>query len=622
LNQTRHLINGIILATIIQTVWAQTAGTGAITGTVTDPTGAVVQHVEIDIISETTGERRRSVTGTDGVYRFSLLPPGSYRLQASTSGFKVAVRSGLPVRVTETTGLDIKLELGSQEQIVSVVAAPELTQTDSNALGRVTDERSETNLPLVSRNFTQIIGLSPGVSVGLTDATELGTGSGGMTNLTNEALSVNGARSHDNNFQMDGAPSNDLFARTSQSGGIAIPNPDSIAQFKVQTGQYDASYGRNAGANVDVVTKSGTNEFHENLFEFFRNEDLNANNFFFNEAGVPRGILRQNQFGGTLGGPIVNDKLLFFGSYQGTRQLNGVTSGCSATFVGAPLTNDRSAAGLGAIFGGQTGAEGGVAVARNGSNINPVALTLLNLKLPNGTYVFPTPQQVVNGVGQYAFSTPCTYDSNQFITNIEYLQSAKSKLTAKFFFSNASSSQSLLYDNVPGSPISLSPDYRNLSLTHDYVFSPTILNQLEFGFHRIAVNTADKSAFTFPEIGSTVIPQSKDYAYIDLGQEAVGAYEITFQSSNAYTLQDTLTYNHGRHNLRIGGGFTRTDMTLNFIISSGLQFLSFPDLLLGESAAQNGSAYSNIYLSADLPGQLNRKWIVWNLPHIFRTISS
>lgn len=206
-----------------------------------------------------------------------------------------------------------------------------------------------------------------------------------MSNHTNDGLSVNGARVYDNNLQMDGVSSNDLIASGSNSGGTAIPNPDSIVEFKVLTGQYDASYGRNAGAAVNVVTKTGTNEFHGSLFEFFRNEALNANSFFFNAVGVRRGLLRQNQFGGTLGGPVKKDRILFFTSYQGTHQLNGIAPGASTSFIGAPLTNDRSAAALGALYGGQTGALGGVAVAPDGSNINPIALKLLNLKLPDGS---------------------------------------------------------------------------------------------------------------------------------------------------------------------------------------------------------------------------------------------
>jgi outer membrane receptor protein involved in Fe transport len=593
--------------------WAQTANTGAVTGTVKDSSGAVVQNAEVVIVSEATAAKRRATTGTDGIYRVPLLPPGSYRVEASTSGFKLAVRPGVPVRVTETTGLDIELEVGSTNEAVTVQGTPQLTQTDSNALGRVTDEKSVESLPLVSRNFTQIIGLSPGVSVGLTDATQLGTGNGGMVNFTNEDLSVNGARNYDNNFQMDGVGANDQIAFQFNSGGVAIPNPDSISEFKVLTGQYDASYGRNAGANVDVVTKSGSNQLHGNLFEFFRNEDLNANTFFFNADGVPRGILRQNQFGGTIGGPIKKDKLLFFGSYQGTRQLNGVASGCSATFVGPALTNDRSAPALGAIFGGQTGALGGVAVAPNGSNINPIALKLLNLKLPSGSYVVPTPQKIVNGEGQYAFSDPCTFHEDQFMTNVDFLPSAKSKLSAKFFFSDQGYTQTLPGGTVPGSPDVVTPGYRNLALTYEYIFSPTVLNQVEFGFHRIATKQNPSSSFNFPEIGSTVIPQSNALGAVYVGQETIGAAgSESSMSTNAYTLQDTVTLIHGRHNLRFGGGVTRTDARFYWFQGSYLILLSMPDLLLGQSAVQNGSPFSNVYLSVDSPGLVDSNYLVWN----------
>src|SRR3984957_7204197 len=189
MNRIQNFISISLLATLVQTGWGQTASTGAIRGTVIDPSGGVVQNVKVEIVSETSGAKRKVTTDNEGVYRFPLLPPGTYRLEASADGFKVAVRSGLPVTVTETTALDIRLEIGTPTQTVSVEAAPDLTQTDSNALGRVTDERSVSNLPLASRNFTQIIGLSPGVNVGLTDATELGTGSGGMAPWSNEGLS-------------------------------------------------------------------------------------------------------------------------------------------------------------------------------------------------------------------------------------------------------------------------------------------------------------------------------------------------------------------------------------------------------------------------------------------------
>ena len=159
-------------------------------------------------------------------------------------------------------------------------------------------------------------------------------------------------RSIDNNFQVNGLQVNDLNGSAGGSGGVPIPNPDTIQEFKVQTGQYDASFRRNAGANVDLVTKSGTNNFHGNVFEFFRNTSLNANDFFANEAGAARGQLNENQFGGTLGGPVIKNKLLFFGSYQGTRQKNGIATSCFSTEILPPLTDDRSALAIAQIFDG------------------------------------------------------------------------------------------------------------------------------------------------------------------------------------------------------------------------------------------------------------------------------
>ena len=212
-----------------------------------------------------------------------------------------------------------------------------------------------------------------------------------------DGIFVHGARSYDNNYELDGVSVNDVQGSGSSSGGIPIPNPDLIQEFKVQTGLYDAAYGRFGGANVSVVTKTGGNDFHGTVFEFWRNDVRNANDFFLNEAGQPRAALKQNQFGLTFGGKILKDKLFFFGSYEGTRQINGLASGqariaCTATLRTPPLTNDRSAGALGKLFGGKSGALGGVAVDSDGANINPVALELLNYKLPGGSYLVPTPQ--------------------------------------------------------------------------------------------------------------------------------------------------------------------------------------------------------------------------------------
>src|SRR5271170_4188128 len=181
-----------------------------------------------------------------------------------------------------------------------------MVQTDNSALGRVVNGSTITGLPLVTRNFAQIAGLSPGVAVGVYNAGELGLGGTALSQIapSNDGIFVHGARSYDNNFLLDGVSVSDVQGSAAGSGGIPIPNPDSIQEFKVQTGLYDAAYGRYAGANVSLVTKTGSNAFHGTVFEFFRNEVLNANDFFLNQTDQPRPVLKQNQFGFAFGGPI------------------------------------------------------------------------------------------------------------------------------------------------------------------------------------------------------------------------------------------------------------------------------------------------------------------------------
>src|SRR5438270_1669770 len=190
-----------------------------------------------------------------------------------------------------------------------------MVQPDTSALGRAVSRDTIIGLPLVTRNFTQIAGLSPGVAAGVYNAGELGTGTTALSQIgkSNDGIFVHGARSYDNNWQLDGISVSDVQGSGSISGGIPIPNPDMLEEFKVQTGLYDASFGRGAGSNVSVITKSGTNQYHGTIFEFLRNDVLNANDYFLNRTGQRRPTLKQNQFGFALGGPIKKDKLLFFG---------------------------------------------------------------------------------------------------------------------------------------------------------------------------------------------------------------------------------------------------------------------------------------------------------------------
>jgi len=316
----RNLLRLLVLIVLtfvagISSLMAQSAGTGALTGTVTDPSSASIPNATVTLTNTQTNQVRTTTTGPDGSYRFPLIPPGTYRVRFSAAGFKVSEVSSFNVSVTETPVLDRSLEVGAQTEQVTVAAVQENLQTATSTLGTTVGSRVVTALPLSNRNYTQIIGLSAGVNVSVNNATAFGKAT--------QDFSVNGNDPGQNNYQMDGVAINNSAnsGSSNDSGiyaGIGIPNPDAIQEFKIQTSTYDASYGRNPGANVNVVTKSGTNELHGSVFEFFRNEDLNANSFFQNrDGGGKQQILKQNQFGGTIGGPIKKDKLFFF------RQLRG-----------------------------------------------------------------------------------------------------------------------------------------------------------------------------------------------------------------------------------------------------------------------------------------------------------
>ncbi|MBV8051568.1 MAG: TonB-dependent receptor, partial [Acidobacteriaceae bacterium] len=629
---TLKLLFGILLVFAVFTLYqahSQTAETGAISGTISDSSGAVLSGASVRITNVATGETRQAASQDNGRYTVPLVPPGTYTVEVAKSGFTTALNSGMRVDVAEVARLDVVMKVGEVVEKINVEASPTLVQTESSTVGRVVDEEAMENLPLVTRNYTQVIGLSPGIDSQVTNASELGRGSGGVSPTQSTAGTfVHGARSYDNNYQMNGISVNDNEGTGGSSGGVPIPNADTIQEFKVQTGLYDAGFGHNAGANVDIITKGGGNQFHGSLFEFFRNEDLNANNFFFNRAGQPRGVLRQNQFGFTLGGPIIKDKLLFFGSYQGTRQLNGASTAinttCAATLIEPPLTNDRSASALGALFSGQTGAQGGTAIAADGSNINPSALALLNLKLPNGSFLIPTPQVVNQSMpfasqGFSAFSEPCRYNEDQFMINSDYLQSSKSHFSERFFFVNGTQNISFPVGtfvppgNVPGFPSGVINNSRTFSLEHTYAFSSRWLNVARFGFNHLLGSLAPHSPYKFSDVGISEAAQNNDLPSITIaGSINMGPSGPLEFTQNTYSFDDSLSYAHGRHSIRFGGGISRLGNDLSNILTGGdLQFLSFPDFLLGESAAQNGTTVSNVFASLDALGEFDRKYRAW-----------
>jgi len=612
-----------VLMTACGPLSAQTGATGAVTGTITDPSSAALVGAEVKVTDVATGATRTLRTNSQGLYRLTLLPPGQYTLEVTKEGFKLATTSGVQVIVAETTVQNIRMEIGTVTETVVVAASNVELQTESSELGRVTDAEMVEGLPLVTRNYTQIIGLNPGVSQEVNNAGQEGRGGGSEPGSPGGgSMSSNGATYVDNNFEMNGLPVNDMQSSAGFTAGIPVPNPDTIQEFRVQTALYDATSGRDAGAAVDVITKGGTNDVHGSVFEYFRNEDLNANDWFAKRQGQRRPVLRQNQFGFTASGPVVRNKVLLFGSYQGTRQLNA-TDGTNHKFDNLPpLTNDRSRAGLGAVFAGDYGYLGPAfgTIAANGSNIAPQALALFQAKLPNGQYVIPTPQTIdrtkaLEIQGSSFLSSPGFFNEDQYVIDGDYLKSDRNKIAVRYFGASSNQESTTLFSTF-GFPIFTPERFDVASIGDTYIFGPNLVNQLLVGMHRTTSDQNYNDAFTFSSLGMNVPASVDAYPNIDIVDDGfeVGTSSALAFLQEEYNITDTLSWVKGKHRLIFGGGFAYGRDNMEKFNYQGYIFpLTWADFLIGQSYAPYGVPYSNIYESFEGLGDHARDWRYKNI---------
>jgi outer membrane receptor protein involved in Fe transport len=577
----------LALCISVSPTFAQSASTGGLAGTVTDPSGGVISGASVTATSLDTGQSRTTTTDANGLYKFSLLPPGNYSVKFSATGFKTAEVPSVPVNVTETAGVDRSLEIGAQTQEVTVSSTAVTLQTENATVGGLVAGATVTSLPLSTRNFTQVIDLSPGVVANVATATAVGNGT--------MDINVNGSGSDQNTYMMDGViTTNYGSGGAAQSGsyaGIPIPNPDSIQEFKVQTSQYDAAYGQNPGANVNVVTKSGTNQFHGSAWEFNRNNVFNANDFFYKYSELGEGLankpptVKQNQFGGTFGGPIIKDKFFAFGSYQGTRQLNGIGSNGFATsltqvallplnepgqpfatargdnsgtipldFTGAPCSYTTYRQYLGCAFAGETDFASGLGPAHSvnadGSNISNTALNLFRQteKIPqaqggyNNGYYLPSLRYNSNGVPfcianascavPTTISQPTIANENQYMLNSDYLLTSKNTISEKFFFSADPQTQSfscIVTGCDPGAPEDARYASTSAVLKDTAIVTSNFVNEVFGSFQRLYLNVQDGvTVQSCAGDGTTplgLVPAVNDGAPCPLSAQAAGNRE-------------------------------------------------------------------------------------------------
>src|SRR5277367_2387763 len=399
--------------------YGQGGATGAISGVVVDTSGGSIGSADVQVIDARTESVVRKVpTSSEGIFVATLLPPGNYVIVVNKSGFGEAKATDIEVRVTETTRVTITLKPGAVTEKVEISAQVTAVETSNATTGESLGTATIRELPLATQNYMQLLTLSTGAQSELNAAAQLGRGSVKMF--------VNGQREDNNNFLIEGISATDY--NVAQATYVPLPNPDVIQEFKVQTSLYDASQGRNGGGNVNAILKSGSRGYHGDVYEFFRNDVLNANDFFLNQQGLARPSVKQNIFGGSLGGPVVKEKLgYFFVNYQGTRQRSGLSPGTFISTTIPSLPTDRSETAISeAFFGNATTA------------IDPVVLKLLQFQsnqfggTTNG-FLIPSSNPAT---GAFAIRRQGSYNDDQFTTNWDReFRGGQDKLSARFFFS-------------------------------------------------------------------------------------------------------------------------------------------------------------------------------------------
>jgi hypothetical protein len=517
------------------------------------------------------------------------------------SGFAEAKAGGIEVRVTETTRITITLKPGAVTERVEISAQVTTVETTNATTGQSLGTDTVRELPLATQNFQQLLTLSTGAQSELNASAQLGRG--------DVRIIVNGQREDNNNYLIEGITATDY--NVAELTNTPLPNPDVIQEFRVQTSLYDASQGRNGGGNVNAILKSGTKQFHGDAYEFFRNDVLNASDFFLNRAGQPRPVVRQNIFGASLGGPVGTEKWgFFFGNYQGTRQRSGDSPGTLISTSIPVLPPRRDAASISTAFFGNPN-----------TKIDSVALALLQAKGNqfgggNGGFLIPSIPGTVGQFAPFAFSRPGKYTDDQFTTNWDReFRNAQDKVSARFFFSNFESDLPFgaggLTASLGGSiapsdlnfPYRLPVHGRFFSVAETHLFSPVLVNELRFGYVRINNSAINDPILKASDLGidrptNNVSQAIYKFTFFSSGfQIGPTPQADQFQTQNNYNFVDTVSWVKGPHVFRFGGDFTRVNLDKLFpqVFNGQLFFVSgggltdFQNFLLGSAGFNFGA---------------------------------
>ena len=623
---------------------AQSTG-GRIRGTVTDSSGGAVVGAKVELINEATNVSREATTNASGEYLFLEVPIGTYSIQIEQTGFRKFLRRSVELHLNDVLTADVVLQVGETAQVVEVTGEPPVVDTTSTQLGAVVNSRDATQLPLNERDVYQLLQLQPGVQSQLGNDLFYGSDKAGV-------VTVNGGRGRSNNYSVNGGDGNDLFANLP----AVQPSPDSIEEFRVITNNFDAEYGRNSGSVVNVVTKSGTNDWHGSAFEFFRNKVLNAKGFY--DPVKPDSI--QNQFGATIGGPIKKDKTFFFASYEGRRIKKGKSStpvplptaanqagdfsdGGTNTFTGT-LVSPQVAQTLNTRCG--TGSAGGGSLTPGGqAALNQViggTSQPWNSVFPGG--IVPTACFDPLSVGLLSANVHPTSDGlfqqapnstdngDQFTIKVDHDLNKNQKLSVYYYFDNDSSLDPFAVFQAAGGNLGNFPGLfgtrtQQVNATHTWTIGSSIVNELRFSYFREGQQQFNQPLFTsaindscgaalkaicFTGTSDTAnLPTSPDYGiHPNLGASKEGLPFISVsggfsignnfegqlpQTGNTFQVSDNFSKIVGSHSFKFGGDirYQKFDQFLYYNVNGSITFGPGGQ---NDLASADGSLYANYLL--------------------------
>jgi len=552
-------ISGVLLAIVVlacsQALYAQSVSIASVTGRVTDPSGAMLPGAQVKMTAVDTGIVHVTTADAAGSYSFPSLPIGAYTLDVTASGFEGYAQKGIVLQVNDAVPINVTMKVGQATEKVEVEADVSMVQTQQNMVSQVMDQKRIVELPLNGRDPTQLITIS-GAAVNHSD----GTNTGNKSFYTSQSIAIAGSAGNTTNYLLDGGDNNDSFTNVN----MPFPFPDALAEFSVETSVLPARNGLHPGGLVNIVTKSGSNDWHGDAFEFVRNGDVNAANYF----APTHDTYKRNQFGGTFGGRIIRDKLFFFGGIQetivrqdpsGSSAFIPTTAALNGDFSSLDGASCQSSNTARAVKNPQTGAFLGPTDYINPTTFDPAAVAFMK-------YI---PVSSANACGQIHYGVPVIYDARQYVTRVDWVINQKNQLYGRYLQDNYDqpapfSTTNYLYTTTLG--VNQRP--QTFVLGETFAINPRALNSFHFTFGRKFVARFPSSKGIDPaDLGVGPIwtpPLATDNLQLAVSNSfSTGGSGYSKWGVNSFQEADDIDLTRGKHQIAIGGELIRTQDNQN-----------------------------------------------------------